>query len=136
MLAPELQVEGKAGKQKLPQRLQVEGMPARRARPQGGVLFGISLVDNGRNNFLNSSGMRADYLPYAHLLCSLGCCRDRDSARARPRRCENLPRHRMHSLLFFPTHSPAVLHHVRLGENQIRESIGGREGQGERNKKD
>lgn len=27
-------------------------------------VFGSSLVDNGNNNFLNSSGVRADYLPY------------------------------------------------------------------------
>ncbi|KAG8075504.1 hypothetical protein GUJ93_ZPchr0006g40993 [Zizania palustris] len=27
-------------------------------------VFGSSLVDNGNNNFLNSSGVRADYMPY------------------------------------------------------------------------
>ena len=27
-------------------------------------VFGDSLVDNGNNNFLNGSGVRADYLPY------------------------------------------------------------------------
>ena len=27
-------------------------------------IFGDSLVDNGNNNFLNGSGVRADYLPY------------------------------------------------------------------------
>ncbi|XP_066374137.1 GDSL esterase/lipase At1g29670-like isoform X1 [Miscanthus floridulus] len=42
----------KAGKQK--QQPQVEGM----------FVFGSSLVDNGNNNFLNGSGVRADYLPY------------------------------------------------------------------------
>ncbi|KAF8648285.1 hypothetical protein HU200_064863 [Digitaria exilis] len=36
------------------QRPQVEGM----------FVFGSSLVDNGNNNFLNGSGVRADYLPY------------------------------------------------------------------------
>lgn len=41
---------GKAGKQQP----QVEGM----------FVFGSSLVDNGNNNFLNGSGVRADYLPY------------------------------------------------------------------------
>ncbi|XP_066379053.1 GDSL esterase/lipase At1g29670-like isoform X1 [Miscanthus floridulus] len=41
-----------AGKQK--QQPQVEGM----------FVFGSSLVDNGNNNFLNGSGVRADYLPY------------------------------------------------------------------------
>lgn len=41
----------KAGRQRRPQ---VEGM----------FVFGSSLVDNGNNNFLNGSGVRADYLPY------------------------------------------------------------------------
>jgi hypothetical protein len=27
-------------------------------------VFGSSVVDNGNNNFLNGSGVRADYLPY------------------------------------------------------------------------
>ncbi|KAF8652045.1 hypothetical protein HU200_062988 [Digitaria exilis] len=43
---------GKARKKQ--QRPQVEGM----------FVFGSSLVDNGNNNFLNGSGVRADYLPY------------------------------------------------------------------------
>ncbi|OEL13325.1 GDSL esterase/lipase [Dichanthelium oligosanthes] len=41
----------KTGKRQQPQ---VEGM----------FVFGSSLVDNGNNNFLNGSGVRADYLPY------------------------------------------------------------------------
>ncbi|CAN6207477.1 unnamed protein product [Urochloa humidicola] len=46
------------------------GAPAaagkRRPPPQveGMFVFGSSLVDNGNNNFLNGSGVRADYLPY------------------------------------------------------------------------
>ncbi|RLN13222.1 GDSL esterase/lipase [Panicum miliaceum] len=44
---------GEAGR-KQRQRPQVEGM----------FVFGSSLVDNGNNNFLNGSGVRADYLPY------------------------------------------------------------------------
>ncbi|RLM55160.1 GDSL esterase/lipase [Panicum miliaceum] len=44
---------GQAGKTQR-QRPQVEGM----------FVFGSSLVDNGNNNFLNGSGVRADYLPY------------------------------------------------------------------------
>lgn len=37
-----------------------------RARPmvKAVFVFGSSLVDNGNNNFLNSTGVRADYLPY------------------------------------------------------------------------
>jgi hypothetical protein len=31
---------------------------------EGVFVFGSSLVDNGNNNFLNGSGVRADYLPY------------------------------------------------------------------------
>jgi len=31
---------------------------------EGMFVFGSSLVDNGNNNFLNGSGVRADYLPY------------------------------------------------------------------------
>ncbi|CAN6194828.1 unnamed protein product [Urochloa humidicola] len=44
------------------------GAPAagkrRRAQVEGMFVFGSSLVDNGNNNFLNGSGVRADYLPY------------------------------------------------------------------------
>ncbi|CAL5039002.1 unnamed protein product [Urochloa decumbens] len=38
----------------------------RRRAPQveGMFVFGSSVVDNGNNNFLNGSGVRADYLPY------------------------------------------------------------------------
>ncbi|CAN6163719.1 unnamed protein product [Urochloa humidicola] len=43
-----------AGKQRRRRAPQVEGM----------FVFGSSLVDNGNNNFLNGSGVRADYLPY------------------------------------------------------------------------
>ncbi|CAL5053335.1 unnamed protein product [Urochloa decumbens] len=36
----------------------------RRAQVEGMFVFGSSVVDNGNNNFLNGSGVRADYLPY------------------------------------------------------------------------
>ncbi|KAL6602850.1 hypothetical protein ACP70R_043211 [Stipagrostis hirtigluma subsp. patula] len=36
----------------------------RRAQVEAVFVFGSSLVDNGNNNFLNGSGVRADYLPY------------------------------------------------------------------------
>ncbi|KAL6841669.1 hypothetical protein ACP4OV_028498 [Aristida adscensionis] len=36
----------------------------RRPQVEAVFVFGSSLVDNGNNNFLNGSGVRADYLPY------------------------------------------------------------------------
>ncbi|WVZ79784.1 hypothetical protein U9M48_027321 [Paspalum notatum var. saurae] len=46
--------EAARGKQHRGRRRQVEGM----------FVFGSSVVDNGNNNFLRGSGVRADYLPY------------------------------------------------------------------------
>ncbi|KAJ1259568.1 hypothetical protein BS78_10G166200 [Paspalum vaginatum] len=42
------------------------GRHRRRQQPQveGMFVFGSSVVDNGNNNFLRGSGVRADYLPY------------------------------------------------------------------------